>query len=307
VENRFTDAEPVESEMVDEKIRRQISKVSGTYDAMIQRTQGLIDNGEITRDVGRLEQMKLDNSRLAEILRIENSEHNLRDKFMSATKDWRNQKEQHVKTVGKCMGVFNTTLGDSAKSAIKDLLSVHKFRAAWIALDHHYHLGVGGQQNVAEVVHALTNMVYDPFYPLIPHIQHMTDMVAEMNTVTKSTENSSLVLEWILQSIEKSTCKDYEKDIDDIRRSDKTLEQSILLFQKTESRLNVHRHQQSRKIQNTGVNYGVEQKDSRVDSVNVTVQQKKTCFLCKKPGHLQKDCWKGMTCGHCLWKDGSSY
>lgn len=201
VENKFTDAEPVEAEMVDEEIKRQLVRVNGTFNAMLGRVQGMIDSNEITRDVGRAEQMKLDNSRLVEILKIENSEHNLRDKFNAATKDWRSQKEQHVKTVGKCMGVFNLTLGDSAKSIIKDLLAVHKFRAAWIALDHHYHLGVGGQQNVAEVIHTLTSMIYDPSTPLIPHIHLMTDMVSEMNTVTSSTTNPNLVLEWIYNQL----------------------------------------------------------------------------------------------------------
>ena len=64
------------------------------------------------------------------------------------------------------------------------------------------------------------------------------------------------------------------------------MEQAVALFQKTESRLKVQRHQY--------------QHQSRLESVNVAVQQKqKTCYLCKKPGHVQKDCWSTMTCGYC--------
>ena len=59
---------------------------------------------------------------------------------------------------------------------------------------------------MAEIVNTLTNMVFDPFYPLMPHIQHMTDLVAEMDSVTKSETDHKLVLEWVLQSVEKSEC-----------------------------------------------------------------------------------------------------
>lgn len=121
----------------------------------------MMNNAEITQDVARLEMMKIDNMRIVEMLKIENSENQLRDKFLSATKDWRNHREQHTKTVGKCMAIFNSCLGESARSVIKEHLKANNFRAAWFALDRHYHLGIGGQQNVAEVVNQLTNIVYN--------------------------------------------------------------------------------------------------------------------------------------------------
>jgi len=105
------------------------------------------------------------------------------------------------------------------------------------------------------------------------------------------------VLEWILLSMEKSTCRDYDKDIDDIRRTEKTLEQAIQLFQKTESRVMVKKQQLSRTVVTS------EQKNKEVkESANAVQQQSgggKVCNVCKRIGHLQKDCWKTMTCGHC--------
>jgi hypothetical protein len=118
-ENRFTDAEPVEVEMVANEIAKQKTRVSDSFDTMLARVNGMMSNNEISQDNARLEMMKIDNQRTTEILKIDNSENQLRDKFLSATKDWRNHKEQHTKTVGKCMAVFNSCLGDSARSVIK--------------------------------------------------------------------------------------------------------------------------------------------------------------------------------------------
>ena len=44
-----------------------------------------------------------------------------------------------MKTVGKCMAVFNSCLGESARSVIKEFSKTKSFRAAWDALDRHYH------------------------------------------------------------------------------------------------------------------------------------------------------------------------
>ena len=90
---------------------------------------------------------------------------------------------------------------------------------------------------MAEVVNKLTNIVNNCSDPLQQHVQYMTDLVAEMNLVTKSPDNANLTLKWILQSMEKSTCRDYDKNINDIRRTEKTLKEAVLLFQKTKSRL----------------------------------------------------------------------
>ena len=259
----------------------------------------MMNSNEINQDSARLEMMKKDNLRIGEILKIDNSENHLRDKFLSATKDWRNHKEQHTKTVGKCMAVFNSCLGDSARSVIKNHLKANNFRAALMALDRHYHLGTGGQQNVAEVVNKLTNIVYNCSDPLQQHVQYMTDLVAEMNIVTKAPDNPTLTLEWILQSMEKSTCRDYDKDIEDIRRNERPLKDAVRLFQKTESRILVkhEQHQSSRQVT-------FEEKKDVKESVNVAQQQKqsaggKTCHVCNRVGHLQKDCWKTKTCGVC--------
>ena len=111
IENKFTDAEPVEAEMIDHEIGKQLSRANASFDAMISKTSGMINSGEITPEVGRMELLKLDNARVIETLKIENSEHSLKDKFMAATKDWRNHKEQHV-----------TFLGDSSRAIVKDLL-----------------------------------------------------------------------------------------------------------------------------------------------------------------------------------------
>jgi hypothetical protein len=147
---------------------------------------------------------------------------------------------------------------------IKDHLKANNFRAAWVALDRHYHLGTGGQQNVAEVVNKLTNIVYNCSDPLQQHVQYMTDLVAEMNIVTKAPDNPTLTLEWILQSMEKSTCRDYDKDIEDIRRNERPLKDAVRLFQKTESRILVkhEQHQSSRQVT-------FEEKKEVKESVNV--------------------------------------
>jgi len=116
--------------------------------------------------------------------------------------------------------------------------------------------------------------------------------------VTGAPDNPTLTLEWILQSMEKSTCRDYDKDIDDIRRTDKTLKQAVLLFQKTESRILVKQQGQHSSRQVT-----FDDKKEVKESANVAQQQQvgggKTCNVCKRVGHLQKDCWKMKTCGVC--------
>ena len=298
-ENRFTDAEPVEADMVAGELTRQLSRTEVTFNTMLGKVSDLVASGAITNEAGQLESMKIQNMREIELLKIMNSENQLRDKFQAATKDWRNQKEQHTKTVGKCMAVFNSCLGESARSVIKEHLKANNFRAAWNALDRHYHLGIGGQQNVAEVVNQLTNIVYNCSDPLQQHIQYMTDLVAEMNLVTKAPENPNLTLEWILQSVEKSSCRDFDKDIEDIRRTEKPLTAAVLLFQKTESRIRVKNEQHLSSRQVT-----FDDKKEVKESANVAQQQQqngggKTCHVCKRVGHLQKDCWKTKTCGVC--------
>ena len=303
VEEEFNDAVPDETGMVANEITRQKKRVTDSFGEMMDVYLNVADAGHITVEVANIERIKLNNQKLQELFKIDNSEVMLLDKYLSAMKDWRFRKEQHVKMVGKCMNVFNSCLGESAKSVIKDHLNQQHFRAAWIALDRHYHLGIGGQQNIAEIVHQLTSMVYNPSIPLQQHIQNMTDMTAEMNAVTHHVDNPNLTLEWVLLSIEKSSCRDFDKDIDDIRRSEKTLEQSIQLFQKTESRLMVH-NGKSNSQDNSDSKH---QRGSGGDSANVVQQQQrnqsgaggKTCKICQRIGHLAKDCWKNLTCGHC--------
>ena len=146
---------------------------------------------------------------------------------------------------------------------------------------------------MAEVVNKLNNIVYDCSDPLQQHVQYMTDLVAETNLVTKAPDNPNLTLEWILQSMEKSTCRDYDKDIDDVRRNERPLKDAVRLFQKTESLILVkhEQHRSSRQVT-------FEERKEVKESINVAQQQQqqngggKTCHVCKRTGHLQKDCWK---------------
>ena len=124
-ENRFTDAEPTEVEMVDNEIAKQLERMNLCFDEMVQRLEGLGPGGaQQAAPELLMEIAKVENQRSMKFCEIQNTAHSLRDKFVTATKDWRSQKEQHIKTVGKCMNVFNTCLGDSAKAVIKDNLPI---------------------------------------------------------------------------------------------------------------------------------------------------------------------------------------
>ena len=54
---------------------------------MLGKVGDLITNNAITNEAGQLELMKIENSREIELLKIMNSENQLRDKFQVATKD----------------------------------------------------------------------------------------------------------------------------------------------------------------------------------------------------------------------------
>ena len=73
-QNRFTDAEPVEADMVAGELARQLSRTAASFNTMLGKVGDLTTNNVITNEAGQLELMKIENSREIELLKIKNSE-----------------------------------------------------------------------------------------------------------------------------------------------------------------------------------------------------------------------------------------
>jgi hypothetical protein len=234
-------------------------------------------------------------------------------RLMDAVVQYDKDKKIHAEKQSKCMKVFTTYLSESALSIVREELNEFRFRKAYTNLNKHFALSVGGTQNVSEIFAVLNAIVFKPNKcTLSQHIENML-VIANEVTLFGNRLDDSMILNYILTSIENSKDRSFDEDCAHVRRFDLTLAQAITLFQKTESRLAVKRevdHLNEKKIKSPRLQHALltdEKSPSKRQRVEIvpctnpgclkpkghTTSQcwlSKPCPICDKPGHFVKDC-----------------
>lgn len=104
--------------------------------------------------------LKVENDHLDNMFGIEKMRASLESSFESAHVNWTKAKNNHEEKLGRSMSVYNEKLSPTVQAFIKGHLDAQHVRAAWVALDDHYKLAVGGQQNVQQVMEFLSSATY---------------------------------------------------------------------------------------------------------------------------------------------------
>ncbi len=242
VEDMFTTARPVADVDAATAIitlqRQEIIDAYDDNDAAIALLPGAVLNANQRA-------LALHNSqceRRKEIVRNDNTRETVLARLVSAVVQWEKDKLMHENKQAACLKVYNTSLGPSPLAVIRGELSTMSFRNAWAILNAHYATSVGGQQNVSDVLQLLNTAVFTPSQKTVhEHIEDMLTIANEVTVFGAVPLQDEVVLDYILNSLEKSACKDFEDDLKDIRRRELTLVDARRLFQKTESRILVRK------------------------------------------------------------------
>ncbi|MBL4704061.1 MAG: DDE-type integrase/transposase/recombinase [Flavobacteriales bacterium] len=264
------------------------------------------------------ERFRLHTDRSLQLLKISNTRVALERGLENAKIAWESAKMKHGEKTGKCMKVFNMSLGSTPLALIHRYLSRSEFRQAWNHLNHHFALEIGGQQSMMEVISALGNVVFNPKETsILEHIDFLQRIASEMIMAGKVDLPESLILEYVLKSIEKSSVTTFIQDIEHIRRLEKpTMALAIGLFQKTESKtlmeLHVHKNdanttdvQQAQlitevnKLRNEVARLSNPHQLLNITRPNIKGKFKGKCNGCGKMGHTLKNCWKKVPCFKC--------
>ena len=262
--------------------------------------------------------------RRKEVMRNDNTREVVLARLVNSVVQWEKDKLIHENKVSACLKVFNTSLGPSPLAVIRNELTTLSFRNAWAALNAHYATSVGGQQNVSDVLQLLNTAVFIPQQKTVhEHIEDMLTIANEVTVFGAVPLQDEVVLDYILNSLEKSACKDFEDDLKDIRRRELPLVDARRLFQKTESRLLVRKSvekQASKRQRHEGV--FTSQAAALTDAINAATgllanasPNKKqnggspnkrinpfadhTCSVCGNKGHQEERCWSTVVCHKC--------
>ncbi len=317
VEDIFVIPRPIATDDAAEAIinnmRQELIDVYDLNDVAINALPGAVMNAN-----GRA--LALHNSmceRRKEIVRVENTREIVLTRLVNSVVQWEKDRKLHEDKVACCLKVFNSTMGPSPLAVIRAELSELRFRAAWAKLNAHYSTSVGGQQNVSDVLSLMNNAVfYENRKTISEHIEDMLTLANEVSLFHADPLSPPVVLDYILNSIERSECKDFEKDLEDIRRRDVDLVEARRLFQKTESRKLtkdvVEKQQQKKQKVHANANAVVESPTRResalVKAAALLMQHASptknpyasyVCKTCKKTGHSEEKCWLNAECHKC--------
>ena len=240
------------------------------------------------------------------------------ERLLHAVVQWDKDKALHDDRVAACLKVFTTYLGPGPLSLINNDLNHMRFRTAWYKLCTHYSAASGSQQSVASVISMLTNAVYVKNKTIQEHIEEMSLIASECTEVGGMAIPQSMVLEYILASIERSACySDFEEDIKHIRRFGNTLLEAQTALQITQSNLAAKKTVEKMKAKRgrdadpaKGVNKEImaaaslivnnNKKKPKVSAAagNVNDNGADVCKHCSKY-HKSEKCWKLAVCDKC--------
>jgi hypothetical protein len=159
-----------------------------------------------------------------ERFKIESSEADVMHQLVSAVTHYDRLKKAHAETQCKCLKLFKEFLGPAPKSLIRSELLNGQYRAAYLTLYMHYNTGVGGVQSAINLIQMVQSVAWEPQrMSVLEHVEKMDTLIALANNQGAGINDNTRTA-YINGSLQKGNCKTYEKDLEEAKRGNRTLQ-----------------------------------------------------------------------------------
>ncbi len=259
-----------------------------------------------------------------ELTRVVNSQVNATQSLNAQIANWEKQREVFLKKKGACIQAFYECFGSAPLATCAKFLKKGEVRAAWNCLLESYNSGVGGQQNIANIMKMLNNFNFAGYGSISEGVEAIRDLSDQFSKGGNSHGiPDELLLEMFLGGIEKSGNHSFDDIISDIRKESPTFEKAMQLFYERESTMLVKKQSDASfkndsksetpssedlysmicmlangKFKKFGKKSGKEVAKSAADP-KTGKQSVLMCTACNKQGHTADRCWSKQTCNTC--------
>lgn len=262
---------------------------------------------------------------------LENSQVVAMQSLNTQISNWEKQRETFLKKKGACIQAFHESFGPAPIATCAKYLKKGEVRAAWNCLVNSYNAGVGGQQNVANIMKMLNNFnfsAYSCVSEAVEAIRSLAEQVSEGGATCLIPDK--LLLEMFLGGVERSNNNSFNDIISDIRKESFSFDEAMQLFYERESTLLIKKQSETAgkgesSSNGSSVSYNEQElysmlchladgKFGKKLAKKMTSFGKKPvvksaeksnkhgaliCSVCQKPGHSGERCWSKKVCNIC--------
>ena len=238
-------------------------------------------------------------------IQYENQFHTRRERYERKEREY----QTFIESIHK---VFMTSFGGQAQAMIIDLIGQRRYREAWRKLKESYSVGAGGRSGIQSMMNKLADEVYRPqnesLTEFMERVRRVCNALAAAEGAPGGVATESKVINAVVNGINKNPSQKAAYAIP-IGLYNSTTEPRPEEMWKM-----LHKRQQELESEfQDGKRKRFEAYAGTAGAKRPKTGEKKKCYHCGKPGHVEKDCWQKNPCsicnktGHCakFCKSGS--